>query len=71
MYDGGNMFTTDGRLFSNGPNGPHSRVRWTLEMVSSSDRSSSSRSGSCSSSDSYSSRRSITDDVVMVVMPHL
>ena len=28
------MFTTDGRLFSNGPNGPHSRVRWTLEMVS-------------------------------------
>ena len=31
------MFTTDGRLFSNGPNGPHSRVRWTLEMVSCSD----------------------------------
>jgi hypothetical protein len=30
------MFTTDGRLFSNGSNGsgPHSRVRWTLEMVS-------------------------------------
>ena len=46
------MYTTDGRLFSNGSNGsgPHSRVRWTLEMVS------------CDSSSSCSSSRCDDDD---------
>jgi len=86
MYDRGNMYTTDGRLFSNGSNGsgPHSRVRWTLEMVSCDSSSSSSSSNRCDDDDNDDDCDDCCDDftvsarlllcstkMIMVMLLHL
>ena len=61
------MYTTDGRLFSNGSNGsgPHSRVRWTLEMVSCDSSSSSSSSSSSRYDDDNDDDDDDCDDITV------